>query len=124
MQTSNFEAGEQLVVELLKTELYGPAYDFLYLHYLQVGKPEPAEALLRQRLSRDPKNQDVALQLAAHLFRTRQQALADTTITERNQQERRQVCCLPGCRRLLCTGKQLETGPGILRKGREHQFRS
>ena len=124
MQTSNFEAGEQLVVELLKTELYGPAYDFLYLHYLQAGKPEPAEALLRQRLSRDPKNQDVALQLAAHLFRTRQQALADTTITELISRSEDKSAAYLAAGDFYARVNSWRQALALLRKGREHQVRS
>ncbi len=81
LQDNQPAEGEREVKEVIaRHPQYGPAYDLLYSQYL-IGKRYPeAEALLKQRIDKNPKDPSPVVQLAGFYFGRKEPAESEKTI--------------------------------------------
>ncbi len=69
---SLYHAGEvetslDMARDLIKRQPgFGPAHDFLYVHYVKTNEPDQALAVLKSKIENNPNEQNYRLQLARH----------------------------------------------------------
>ena len=74
-----FEPGESLAFGFLETHKhYGPLYDMLYAHFMELKRPADAENVLKKKIANNPGNSFFVTQLCRHHWSIgkREQALA------------------------------------------------
>ena len=75
--TGHYDQARKLALDLIeKNRSFGGIYDLLYAYAVSTGHTADAEALLKQKISNNPGNQDFAVQLAGHYWRTGEKAAA------------------------------------------------
>jgi len=75
---AQFEAGESLAVHFLDAHKnYGPLYDILYAHFMDLKRLGDAENVLKRKIANNPRNSFFVTQLCRHYWRTgkREQAI-------------------------------------------------
>ncbi len=84
------EAGESLALHFLDAHKdYGPLYDMLYAHFMDLKHPTDAENVLKRKIANNPRNSFFVTQLCRHYWSTgkREQAtLLLSEITSRPQE--------------------------------------
>jgi tetratricopeptide (TPR) repeat protein len=63
------EPGESLAATFLETHKdYGPLYDMLYAHYMELKRPADAENILKRKIANNPGNSFFVTQLCRHYW--------------------------------------------------------
>jgi tetratricopeptide (TPR) repeat protein len=87
---SQSEAGESVALHFLDAHTdYGPLYDILYAHFIELKRPTDAENVLKRKIANNPRNSFFVTQLCRHYWTTgkREQATALLSqITSRPQE--------------------------------------
>jgi tetratricopeptide (TPR) repeat protein len=69
--SGQWEQAETLSKDMIAHDkTWGPAYDFLFVKYLQRKRPADAEAILKERIDNDPSNETALINYSNYLFET------------------------------------------------------
>jgi tetratricopeptide (TPR) repeat protein len=69
--SNRFDDAEKLSRDMIAhDQTWGPAYDFLFVQYIQRKRPADAEAILKQHVANDPGNEAALINYANYLLQT------------------------------------------------------
>lgn len=78
---NQFDKAEELCRSMIAHDkTWGPAYDFLFVQYMQRKRPADAEALLKERVANDPGNETALNNYANYLLQNNRYTEAETEI--------------------------------------------